>query len=153
MRSGKLRLLAPATSQTMQHPWSRPPGAADRHSGGSSARIQRRSSGPGSCAVCPRRGNRYSRRGDEILGQLVREYDTFIIAQAKAPASRLEGSILQCGLHPQPSGRGHPVPLHGVTAISGRALDVRMTSMTGGCRNTGGRCRRSGQWSTPTSGV
>jgi hypothetical protein len=34
-----------------------------------------------------------------------------------------------------------------------RTRCVRMTSMTGGCRNTGGRCRRSGQWSTPTSGV
>jgi len=60
----------------------------------------------------------------EILGQLAREYDTFIIAQAKGPASRLEGSILQCGLHPRPSGRGHPAALQGVTAISGRALDV-----------------------------
>ena len=60
----------------------------------------------------------------EILGQLEREYDTFIICPGESPASRLEGSILQCGLHPRPSGQGHPAALQGVTAIFGRALDV-----------------------------
>ena len=41
--------------------------------------LQGRSYGSGSCAVCSRRGNRHS----ESLGQLAREYDTYIIAQAK----------------------------------------------------------------------
>ncbi len=60
----------------------------------------------------------------EDLGRIAKEYNAFVIAQAKARHPDLTRQVLQRGLHHQPAGQGHPPALQGLPALPRRALRV-----------------------------
>ena len=58
------------------------------------------------------------------LGALAREYDAFVMAQAKARHEGLAGPLLQRRLHHRPTRRGHPQTLQYLGAAALRALGL-----------------------------
>ena len=54
----------------------------------------------------------------EFLGRLAREYDTYIIAQAKARHPDWKDRFFNVGFILDPQGRSHPAALQGVAAVS-----------------------------------
>ena len=81
-----------------------------------------------------------------------REYNAFIMAQAKARHPDLEGPLLQRRVHHQPA---RPASSSSTTRSRRSSRwstpSARTTSTTGGSRSTAATCRRSGRWSTPRS--
>ena len=89
----------------------------------------------------------------EILGQLARECDTFIIAQAKARHPDWKDRFFNVGFILDPRGE---VILQHYKVSPLFPVEHSMCPhdiYDWWVQKYGGRCRRSGQWSTPTSGV
>ena len=88
----------------------------------------------------------------EALGKIAREYNVFIMAQAKARHPDWKDRYFNVGFILNPRGEASSSS----TTRSRRSSpwstrSARTTSTTGGWRSTGEPCRRSGRWSTPRS--
>ena len=87
----------------------------------------------------------------EALGKIAREYDVFIIAQAKARHPDWKDRFFNVGFILNPRGRVILQHYKVSPLFPSSTRCARTTSTIGGWRSTGGAWRRSGRWSTPRS--
>jgi hypothetical protein len=90
----------------------------------------------------------------EALGKIAKEYNAFVMAQAKARHPDLKDRYFNVGIHHQPARPGDPEALQrSRRCFRWSTRSVPTTSTTGGSRSTARRSTRSGRSSTPRSGV
>ncbi len=87
---------------------------------------------------------------DEI-GKLARQWNVFIMAQAKARHQDWKDRFFNIGFIVDPDGKIILQHYKLTRCCRSSARSRRTTSTTGGSRNTAGICRPSGRWWTPRS--